>query len=276
LKAVIVEVRGLFPRLQRSFGSQRLSKPGLAVGLFILSALAVMAIFFGSQNSRAATQNLPGEIQSTQASTDSPDFQFMGQGAITGGSDKIWIIGGLPVRIGEDTVFLGRLNVGDFVTLSGRILSDGVWLADRIETIQEGESFFTFSGPFEWVRGSVWRIGDHSVLINQQTEIERDLKVNGILLTTFSILENGTWLAKRIEAFDKFPIDPTATPIPTPTVTPTPKPTVVPAVNPSKDSGTITICHRPNGKAKKGRTLTLEAGAAQGHLKHGDSLGPCR
>lgn len=246
--------------------------------MLIFSALVFIAILFGGQNSRAATQSLSSEILSTQSTTVSSDFQFIGQGAVTGGSDDTWIIGGLSVRIDENTQIPGRLNVGDFVTLSGRILPDGVWLADRVEITREGVSFYTFSGPLDWVRGSVWRIGGYSLLADQQTEIEKNLKVNGILLTTFSILDNGTWLANRIEAFDKFPIDPTVTPSPTPTITPPPipKPTVVPAANPSKNSGTITVCHRPNGKAKNGRTLILEAGAAQGHLKHGDSIGPCR
>ncbi len=36
----------------------------------------------------------------------------------------------------------------------------------------------------------------------------------------------------------------------------------------------VTICHKPGTPAEK--TMTLPQAAVQGHLGHGDTLGPCR
>ncbi len=36
----------------------------------------------------------------------------------------------------------------------------------------------------------------------------------------------------------------------------------------------VTICHKPGTPAQK--TMTLPQPAVQGHLGHGDTLGPCR
>jgi DNA-binding beta-propeller fold protein YncE len=37
-----------------------------------------------------------------------------------------------------------------------------------------------------------------------------------------------------------------------------------------------TVCHRPGGNPAKGRTLTIGYLSARDHLRHGDTLGPCR
>jgi hypothetical protein len=99
------------------------------------------------------------------------DFQFIGQGRIAGGSDDMWMIGNVPIQVDDHTQLNNDIHPNDFVTLSGRILPNKVWLADRIELAQEGESFFTFNGPLEWVRGSSWRIGGYLLLTTLQTKL---------------------------------------------------------------------------------------------------------
>ncbi|MBL8057202.1 MAG: FecR domain-containing protein [Anaerolineales bacterium] len=48
--------------------------------------------------------------------------------------------------------------------------------------------------------------------------------------------------------------------------------TVAPAPAPS---GPVTICHIPPGNPDKRKTQTVDQGDVQGHLGHGDTLGPC-
>jgi hypothetical protein len=260
-------------------------KPGLIIALILLVVVGIPSILL----SRQATQAAPGSARARAASGDANlpyDYQFVGQGQISGGSDHMWIIGDVPIRVDDHTQLVGDLHVGDFVSLSGRILQDGTWLADRVELTQEDGAFFTYNGPLESMRAEIWRIGGHSLLVDQATEVESNLTIGQILLATFASRGDGTWLALKIEAFDKFPATPTPTPSPTPKPTKRPTKTPVPAApaqpaqsapksKPADNSGKVTVCHRSNAKSK-GKTLTLSAGAAQSHLAHGDTLGPCR
>jgi hypothetical protein len=266
--------------LQRSW-----LKPGLIAAVVILVAVGIPSILL----SREETQAAPGSARASNSSQDENlpfDYQFVGQGRISGGSEQTWIIGDVPIHVNGHTQVADDLHVGDFVSLSGRILQDGRWLADRIELTPEDSSFFTYNGPLEWMRAGTWRIGGHSLLVDEHTEVESGLGIDQILLATFTGQGDGAWLALKIEAFDKFPATPTPAVSPTPKPTKRPTKTPVPAApaqpakaapksKPADNSGTVTLCHRPNGKSK-GKTLTLNAGAAQSHLAHGDTMGPCR
>ena len=114
------------------------------------------------------------------------DFQFIGRGQVTGGSDNTWLIGKVPVRVDGHTQVGNELHPGDYVSLSGRISGDQVWLADRIELAQKGESFFSFNGPLEEIGADAWLIGGYSLKLNAQTVLGEDLAVNDIVLATFT------------------------------------------------------------------------------------------
>jgi hypothetical protein len=134
------------------------------------------------------------------------------------------------------------------------------------------------------IETGAWRIGSSVLVVNEQTQVEGELAVNDLVLATFTPLEDGTWLALKIEPFDEPWVEPT----PTPTVTPTAAPAVTkepqkkvapsvgpePAAKPPKNQGRTTICHK-SGK-KGGHTMTVDGPALQSHLRHGDTLGPCR
>jgi len=144
------------------------------------------------------------------------DYQFIGQGQVTGGSDGTWLIGNLPVRVDSHTQMGNDLHPGDFVSLSGRISEVYVWLADRIELAQKSESFFSYNGPLEEIGAEGWLVGGHSLLVNAQTALGENLAVGDIVLVTFTVLKSDEWLALEIKAFDRFPIEPTPVPTPTP------------------------------------------------------------
>jgi hypothetical protein len=153
-----------------------------------------------------------GKVQGR--SLESPDFQFIGQGQIVGGAGETWLIAGVPVQIDDHTRIEGDIRAGGFVVLSGRILKNGAWLADQIEQSAEKDSFFTFNGPLVSIGNGVWVIGDRSLVVNGHTELDSDLAVNDPVLVTFTLLEGSSWLALKVEHFDK----PWIEPAPTPTV----------------------------------------------------------
>jgi hypothetical protein len=230
---------------------QRRVKLGLALAAPLL-LIAGINIFFGSRDTTQAASRLPLAIDRSQNAANLPfDFQFIGQGRITGGSEGVWMIGNVPIRVADHTQIVSDLHVGDFVILSGRILQDKAWLADRIQSTQGDGTFFTFNGPLEWIQKSIWQIGGHSLIINQQTHVEENLDVGQILLTTFTALENSTWVALKIAAFDKFPEQ--SPPVPTETTTPTPLP----------DQPEITIPNFTEVPASIGQPVTVGSGGDQ-------------
>jgi hypothetical protein len=159
------------------------------------------------------------------------DFQFTGQGRITAGAEEMWVIGGLPIQVDERTQLINTFHVGDFVFLSGRISDSGVWLADRIEPGKGKSSYYTFNGPLEWVRGSLWRIGGHSLLVDLGTKMGPDLASSKFLLATFTVLEGGAWQALDIKAFDPSVFAPK----------PTSSPTLAPTEKAHKSNPTATV-----------------------------------
>ena len=194
------------------------------------------------------------------------DFQFIGQGRITGGSDNTWLIGEVPIRVDGHTQLGSELRPGGFVTLSGRILQNKVWLADRIEAAAMGESFFTFSGPLEAMGVDTWLIGGNPLWVNRQTILAEDLALGELVLATFTVLPEGQWQALEIKAFDQFPADPTPVPTPTQMQTAAPDGSTVPVSPPGFDGD-----HGDKGKGKdknkdgKGG----ENGKGRGRVKHG-------
>jgi hypothetical protein len=210
---------GLSSLWGRDLFHRRLKLSMTLVAPFLL--ILVIGLFSSSRPAIQAATRLSSVVDRPQDLADLPfDYQFIGQGQITGGTADEWMIGNVSIRVGGHTEFIDDVHVGDFVVLSGRILQNQVWLADRIQSTQDRQNFFTFDSPLEQVQGGVWQIGGHSLKVDQQTELGENLQIDQILLTTFTALEDGTWVALKIMAFDKFPEGPIA--IATETASPTP------------------------------------------------------
>jgi hypothetical protein len=206
---------------------------GIALAILVITAL-ISAIGSQVDTQAASGPGLANDLPLDRSKLPL-DFQFIGQGRITGGAEGTWIIGDIPIRVDGGSILVGDLHVGDFVTLSGRILGQVGWLADRIELAQEGASFFTFNGPLEQQKGSLWRVGGRSVMVDSGTALDPDLKIDDLVLVTFTVLGDNTWLATEIRAFDATIFEPTPTPEPTKAppkkAVPTPAPAVVPNSN---------------------------------------------
>lgn len=258
------------------------------VGLWLITLVLILVFTIaGSAGSDIKANNRldQGFAKDAQGWLASTDFQFTGQGWILGGAGNTWLINGVPVVIDEHTQIIGELNAGDSVTLSGRILDSGAWLADRIEKADIQQAVFTFNGLLLSIDASAWQIGNKTLAVNAQSELDPGLAVNDPVLATFTPLEDGTWLALKIELFDKPWVEPTPIPTLTPTssleVTEEPQRQVAPAERSEpqpkapKNQGSVTICHNPNHK-KGGKTMTVGGSALQSHLGHGDRLGSCR
>ncbi|MFZ5918695.1 MAG: DUF3060 domain-containing protein [Chloroflexota bacterium] len=149
-------------------------------------------------------------------------YQFAGQGELTHIAGTLWTIGNLPVTVIGQTVIVGDPTVGDFVSVSGRIVSGNVWLADVITASLPGASSFSFTAAIENMGPNFWQIGAVTVAVTRQTQLIGNLELGTLAQVTFTALSDGTLVALVIEEIGKPLPTPTATATLTTTVTMTP------------------------------------------------------
>ncbi len=267
----------------------------LGLGAVVVLILAVVGVALAKSNAPAndASQKTIG--RAINVSLVPRKYQFIGQGQLQGGSGNTLLIGNVPIVVDSQTQYAGSIQPGESVSLSGYILANHSWLADRLEPVSATDTFFIFAGPLDSSSNSVWKVGGISVLVDKHTVIDPGLNPQDMVLVTFSVQGNGNWLASKIESLqngqDQLPPTPTpaitttAVPVnPGPKIQKTPVPQVAPDQSKSGDGGdngdnqdgengqgsdSVTVCH-------KGHTKNISRNGLAGHLKHGDGLGPCR
>ncbi len=219
--------------------------------------LTVAFIIFKIGHSQATSDAMGAAAQSINSQASPRAYQFIGQGKILGGSGETWSIGGLPVVVGNQTQLNNEIHPGETVSLLGHITKNGVWQAERIQPISDNESFFSFAGPLESRSPSVWQIAGISVSVNENTQVAETVQDQELVLVTFNVLSDGTWLALRIESLSDSPgvvtLPDTPTPAlltatPIPTVSPTPPAEVAPRTYPASQPGKGNGCKGNNGK----------------------------
>ncbi len=260
-------------------------KSRLAIALAVVLLLAVVLAAYANGGTQPLLDRSQTALRSEDKYNSPRAYQFSGQGKIQGGSGSTWMIGGVPLSVSEQTNISGVLHPGDPVAAFGHILEDGVWLAERIDLINENETFFSFAGPLQSQGETFWEIGGFSLQVNDSAEVEPQLEIGALVLVTFIVEKDGTWQALVIKSLTESPVE--ASPTPTLTITPSPPPAnptsppakeapapkTAPSDKKSGDSGTVTICHKPG---KKGKTMQVDRSALSGHLGHGDYIGACR
>jgi len=192
--------------------------------------LGVLLIVFGNFSSRATPDGAEAAAQPQNESLSVRAYQFTGQGKLQGGSGETWIVGGVPVVVNGDTQIDGDIHPADSLSLLGHITKNGKWVAERVVPIAEQESFFSFAGPLNARDQKIWQVAGISLVVNAQTRLGEAIPDNELVLATFKVLEDGTWLALQIEALSA--LEQSRTPTPTATLLPTqtPIPTAKPAV----------------------------------------------
>jgi hypothetical protein len=196
--------------------------------------LGVLLIVFGNIGSRTTSDGAEAAAQPQNDSLSVRAYQFTGQGELQGGNGETWIVGGVPVVVNGDTQVDGDIHPADSISLLGHITTNGKWVAERVVPITEQESFFSFAGPLEARDQNVWQVAGISLVVNAQTQLGEAIPDNELVLATFKVLPDGTWLALQIEALSALEESRTPTPTMTPSPTATPTLTAIPIVPPQK------------------------------------------
>jgi hypothetical protein len=141
-----------------------------------------------------ATLVLPGQTPA------SPAYQFGLRGTISAIQGGQWMVSGVTFMVDAATVLKGSLQISDPVNIQGRILSSGERIADLITPANNANPKTTFTGIIEKIGAESWEISGQTVLVDTKTEITKGLKVGDPIQVNFSVLPDGSWLAKAIEA----------------------------------------------------------------------------
>ncbi len=144
----------------------------------------------------------------------SPNYQFSISGSLSDIdlTTGIWTVSGLDFLVDENTLINGAPEIGDSLHVTGRILSDGTRVADTIDPAADSDLTASFTGSLESNDGPVWTISSMPVTVDGSTELAGDLTPGTPVKVTFNLLEDGTWLALKIEALLEDPEEPAPTP----------------------------------------------------------------
>ena len=109
-----------------------------------------------------------------------------------------WQVAGIGFSTSAATLIDDDIEVGDDVQVTGRILPDGTWLADSISLIDEDFLLeIVFAGTVDEI--DPWVVNGLPLDTNDQTRIDEDIEVGDLVRVTARILEDGSWLATRID-----------------------------------------------------------------------------
>ena len=125
------------------------------------------------------------------------DFTFAGP------VDSIdpWIVAGVPISATAQTEIDDDIAVGDMVKVTGQILSDGTWLAAKIDRFEDERRLrVDFTGLVSST--DPWVIGGVTIATNDRTKIKGNPQVGDIARVKGDVLPDGTWLAREIRRIE--------------------------------------------------------------------------
>jgi hypothetical protein len=162
------------------------------------------------QAGQTTTANPNGEIAA-------PTYQFNIQGSIIAMDEGtgLWNISGMQVKVTEFTAITGfetTPQFGDTVQVTGRVLADHTWLADAIQPATGENLVSYFTGPLEKNEGDVWQVGGQAMKVSQETDVASGLQIGDPVKVTYNVLDDGSWVALKIESLVEPPIEPSPTP----------------------------------------------------------------
>lgn len=178
------------------------------------------------QNAATEVTLLPGQTTSTEPGEPpaAPSYQFSAQGSLLDNEGSTWTVSGVTFDIDEQTELGPNLDLSAFVQVTGRVLATGARAADRVTVTTGPAQTTTFTGILESMQGDTWMVSTTPIVVNADTQVEAGLQMGTPVEVTANILNDGNWLALKIEALEE---DPNAQ---TPTVTVTPNTAAMPSL----------------------------------------------
>lgn len=124
-------------------------------------------------------------------------FEFVG--VVESKSDTAWTISGIEITVDGESEIDERVEPGMRVKVEGWILENGDWLAHEIKLAPQQETF-EFTGIVTKI--DPWIVSGIGFETRGWTIIESGIKLNSTVRVSGVILEDGSWIASRIELID--------------------------------------------------------------------------
>jgi hypothetical protein len=126
------------------------------------------------------------------------NFQFAGILTDIGGDT--WVISGVKVSVGPNTMFYGDFVVGNPVAVTGVVQENGDWLATTINLVTPAGYRFEFTGVVENL--NPWTVAGVSFDTADWTEMDAGIAVGTKVRVAGIVSADGVWIAERIEQLD--------------------------------------------------------------------------
>jgi hypothetical protein len=134
-----------------------------------------------------------------------PVFRVTGEGRVTEIGPR-WTIGGQVFETHETTIIVGNPQVGDWVSVEGRLLPDGRRVADRILLLRRApKNRFAVQGTVETIGETEWVVAGQAITVDEETEVQGDIAIDDLVRVEGIITVGGTLLAKRIVLLEEAP-----------------------------------------------------------------------
>jgi len=137
---------------------------------------------------------------------DGPNgFPFQFSGIVQQRGDNTWLISGQVISIDRQTQIDEGIEEGDVVRVRGRILPDSTWLAESIRQVPQTIPEFTLTGLVQSI--DPWNVAGVPLETRDWTVIEPGIAVGDLVRVRGIILNDGTWVAVRIESLANPPLN---------------------------------------------------------------------
>jgi ferric-dicitrate binding protein FerR (iron transport regulator) len=192
------------------------------------------------RNQYSEVRLLPGQTTASEPGQPParPAYQFNAQGSLLDNEGMIWAVSGATFEIGAQTHIDDDLQLGESVVVSGRVLNDSTRLADRVERTVDLNQATIFTGTLQSMQDDTWLVNGIPLNITDQTQLADGLSAGELVRVTANILNNGNWLALKIDSLDQEAREPAPPARVTPTASITPTAGSIPAagITPDADS----------------------------------------
>lgn len=151
-------------------------------------------------------------------------YGFTGSGPLESITGTTWTVGGVALFVAPEVAatLAQAPTIGQALSVTGRILDDGVWFVDTLAVATTSETAFSFVGPVEARSGADWVVAGVALVVPESVSAGVDLPLGALASVTFSVVD-GARLVSALAAVD--------VPEPTPTPTATPDPAARPSLS---------------------------------------------
>lgn len=134
---------------------------------------------------------------------ESPLNRFRLTGPVEEIGATAWVVAGQSIGITATTIIDPDIAIGDRVLVTGLILADSQFEAERIERLEDqNELPFSFVGVVQTIDNETWTISGLVVTLDADTEIQGGIAVGDLVKVEGVILEGDVWLAQEIKLLE--------------------------------------------------------------------------